>query len=48
LGLADLGFSNVDSAQVQKLDGVENMSTLLAIGEAVSARVAATHFGPFL
>jgi len=47
-GLATIGFENVDSAKIQKLDGVENMDTLLKIGDAVSTRVDAAHFGPFL
>lgn len=47
-GLARLGFPKVNSASIQKMDAVENMETLLAIGKAAGASVDPLHFGPFL
>jgi hypothetical protein len=47
-GLFDLGFKNVDPANIQKMDAVENIPTLLAIGNEAGKRVEAAHFGPFL
>ncbi len=47
-GLFDLGFKNVDPANIQKMDAVENIPTLLAIGNEAGKRIEAAHFGPFL
>ena len=47
-GLSGLGFKGVDPAGIQKMDAVENIDDLLAIGRAAGASVKASHFGPFL
>ena len=48
-GLNGLGFSQVDAASMQKMDAVENIESLLAIGRAAGGqRTGAAHFGPFL
>ena len=46
-GLADLGFTNVDATNIQKMDAVGNISILTEIGRAAAKRVAADHFGRF-
>lgn len=48
LGLNRLGCPQVDTASIQKMDAVENMESLLAIGRAAGDSVRAAHFGPFL
>jgi hypothetical protein len=47
-GLASLGFPNVVPSNIQRMDAVENISTLLEIGRAAGRAVNAAHFGPFL
>lgn len=47
-GLRNLGFPELIPSNIQKMDAVENMPTLLKIGEAAGAAVKAEHFGPFL
>jgi hypothetical protein len=47
-GLRRLGFTEVKPEQIQKMDAVENISALLAIGRAAASAVKAEHFGPFL
>jgi hypothetical protein len=47
-GLNRLGFSQVDAASIQKMDAVENIESLLAIGRAAGGSVQAGHFGQFL
>jgi len=47
-GLDLLGFPKVDPASIQKLDAVENMDALLAIGRAAGKSVDPLHFGSFL
>lgn len=47
-GLNALGFSQVDAASMQKMDAVENIEPLLAIGRAAGGNVQAKHFGRFL
>jgi uncharacterized protein len=47
-GLDSLGFTQVDLASIQKMDAVENMESLLAIGRAAGTGVSRVHFGPFL
>jgi uncharacterized protein len=42
------GFNNVNSASIQKMDAVENMETLLAIGRKAGSEVDASHLGPFI
>jgi hypothetical protein len=47
-GLAALGFPKVVPRLIQKMDAVENIPTLLAIGRAAGRAVHASHFGKFL
>jgi hypothetical protein len=47
-GLKRLGFPKVDSSSIQKMDAVENIESLLAIGKAAGGSVRPAHFGPFL
>ena len=47
-GLKRLGFPKVDSSSIQKMDAVENIESLLAIGKATGESVRPAHFGPFL
>jgi hypothetical protein len=47
-GLRDLGFPDVEPSNIQKMDAVENIPTLLKIGKAAGGAVKAGHFGPFL
>jgi hypothetical protein len=47
-GLKDLGFQNVDAANIQKMDAVDNIPALLDIGQAAGQRVEARHLGSFL
>jgi hypothetical protein len=44
-GLARLGFRQVDPQQIQRMDAVENMQTLLDIGRAAGQKVDLAHFG---
>jgi hypothetical protein len=46
-GLTAAGFASVNAAAIQKMDAVENMETLLAIGQKASAAVSAAHWGSF-
>ena len=47
-GLTRMGFAKVDAPSIQKMDAVENMETLLAIGRAAGKDVTPAHFGTFL
>jgi len=47
-GLRNIGFPNLDAANIQKMDAVENIPTLIEIGRAAGQRVDAAHFGPFI
>jgi uncharacterized protein len=47
-GLSALGFSGVDPEKVQKLDAVEQMDNLLAIGRAAANQISLDHFGSFV
>lgn len=47
-GLKAAGFDNVNPAGIQKMDAVENMETLLAIGRKAGGEIDASHFGPFI
>jgi len=46
-GLAKLGFPDVAPGQIQRMDAVENVPLLLAIGRAAGQNVSLAHFGPF-
>ena len=46
-GLSDLGFPHVDAEKVQKLDAVDQMDNLLAIGQAAANQISLSHFGSF-
>jgi uncharacterized protein len=47
-GLTKLGFPQLDAANIQKMDAVENTLVLTEIGRAAGQSVSADHFGPFL
>jgi hypothetical protein len=47
-GLKAAGFDTVNPAVIQKMDAVENMETLLAIGRKAGGEIDASHFGPFI
>jgi Patatin-like phospholipase len=47
-GLSAAGFAEVNPASIQKMDAVENMETLLAIGKKAGASLQPIHFGPFI
>ena len=47
-GLGAAGFAGVNAASIQKMDAVENMETLLAIGKKAGEVVNAAHLGSFL
>lgn len=47
-GLDALGFTNLDPAQVNKLDAVDNVEDLYQIGLKVGEQVSRDHFGSFL
>ena len=47
-GLKRLGFPEVDPEEIQKMDAVKNIPTLLGIGENAGECVAAEHFGSFI
>jgi patatin-like phospholipase/acyl hydrolase len=47
-GLDALGLPHADPEDVQKLDAVDQMDTLLAIGAAAGKEVDSAHFGSFL
>jgi hypothetical protein len=47
-GLSRMGFSNLDPASMQKMDAVENIEPLLAIGRAAGENVQRGHFGAFI
>jgi hypothetical protein len=47
-GLGRMGFSNLDPASMQKMDAVENIEPLLAIGRAAGENVQAGQFGSFI
>lgn len=47
-GLAAAGFASVNASSIQKMDAVENMETLLAIGRKAGALVDAAHLGGFI
>jgi hypothetical protein len=47
-GLDRLGFPTVEPDKIQKMDAVENIPTLLKIGEKAGECVNEAHFGPFI
>ena len=47
-GLEKLGLSEIRADKVQKLDAVDQMSNLLAIGTAASKQIDLKHFGSFV
>jgi patatin-like phospholipase/acyl hydrolase len=47
-GLADMGITDVEPKDVQKLDSVRHIDALLRVGAAGSAQVDAAHFGSFI
>ena len=47
-GLVSLGFPSVDPEKVQKLDAVDQMDNLLAIGQAAGQQIDLAHFGSFV
>jgi hypothetical protein len=48
-GLDDLGLPNIDPESVRKLDAVENIKELQAVGKAVAQReVNIAHFAGFI
>ena len=47
-GLAALGFPDVAPGQIQRMDAVENVPQLLAIGRAAGRQIEAAHLGPFV
>jgi hypothetical protein len=47
-GLSAAGFEDVNPSSIQKMDAVENMETLLAIGEKAGHAVQAIHLGSFI
>jgi hypothetical protein len=47
-GLERLGFPSVDPEKVQKLDAVDQMDNLLAIGQAAGQQILLEHFGSFI
>lgn len=47
-GLEALGLGNLSPERVQKLDAVDQMSNLLAIGQAAGRDVSLAHFGSFV
>jgi len=47
-GLVRLGFPSVDPEKVQKLDAVDQMDNLLAIGQAAGQQIQLEHFGSFV
>jgi hypothetical protein len=48
LGLGVAGFNGVNPGSIQKMDAVENMEILLAIGRKAGDSVDPLHFGPFI
>ncbi len=47
-GLTAAGFPSVHASNIQKMDAVENMETLLAIGRKAGEAVKAEHVGSFI
>jgi hypothetical protein len=47
-GLKTAGFNDVVPANIQKMDGVENMDKLLQIGRKAGEVVDPLHLGPFI
>jgi hypothetical protein len=47
-GLEKLGLHGIHPANIQKMDAVENIETLLHIGRAAGVSVSPAHFGSFL
>jgi uncharacterized protein len=47
-GLSVAGFNDVNPGSIQKMDAVENMELLLAIGRKAGNAVDPLHFGPFI
>jgi uncharacterized protein len=48
VGLKAMGFPNVHSDEIQKMDCPDNIPTLLKIGQAAAGQVREEHFGSFL
>jgi hypothetical protein len=46
--LRDVGFPEVVPSNIQKMDAVENIPTLLKIEQAAGVAVQPAHFGRFL
>jgi uncharacterized protein len=47
-GLKELGIgSEINAAQMRKMDDVRNMPALTTIGERLGAKVDLSHLGPF-
>jgi hypothetical protein len=47
-GLSGAGFAEVNPSSIQKMDAVENMEMLLAIGKKAGEAVRPDHLGPFI
>jgi hypothetical protein len=47
-GLKQMGFLNVAAEKVQKLDAVDQMDNLLAIGRKAAEQIKREHFGSFI
>ncbi len=47
-GLAVLGFPDIDSEKIQRNDGIENTSVLMAIGQQAARAVNLAHLGLFV
>jgi hypothetical protein len=47
-GLDKMGFPQIDPGTIQKMDAVENIEPLFAIGQKAGEAVQAAHFGSFL
>jgi uncharacterized protein len=47
-GLREAGFKDVNPSSIQKMDAVENMETLLAIGGKAGDALQPVHFGKFI
>jgi len=47
-GLGTLGLGRLDPAAVSKLDSIDSMDDLVAIGDAVASQIDLAHFGRFV
>jgi hypothetical protein len=48
VGLKNLGFPQLDSANIQRMDAVDNIPVLIQIGRAAANHIEPAHFGSFL